>query len=96
MFIIFQEFEETKQILDEVLEQVKEIDDRKIQQQKLLKIKTTTTTNDNIQYDIGPPPDDYRLLPIVPDVGEILSEQKTYLRKILSMVFMKILNNILM
>ncbi len=30
---------------------------------------------------MGPPPDDYRQLPIVPDVREILSEQKTYLRE---------------
>lgn len=30
---------------------------------------------------MGPPPDDYRRLPVVPDVREILSEQKTYLRK---------------
>ena len=61
-----------------MLERVKEIDNRKQQQQQLRRTKTTTT---HIQQDIGPPPDDYRLLPIVPDVTEILSEQKTYLRQ---------------
>jgi hypothetical protein len=45
-----------------------------------MKTKNTTTTS-NIQHDVGPPPDDYRLLPIVPDVTEILSEQVTYLRR---------------
>ena len=34
-----------------------------------------------VQHDIGPPPDDYRQLPIVPDVREILSERRTYLRE---------------
>ncbi len=64
---------------------MKEIDNRKHQKQQLLKqndsntTKTTTTTT--IQNDIGPPPDDYRQLPIIPGVTEILSEQKTYLRK---------------
>ena len=36
----------------------------------------TTTQN-----DIGQPPNHYRQLPIVPDVMEILSEQRPYLRK---------------
>jgi hypothetical protein len=76
--IVLQEYEETKLILDEVLERVKEIDGRKQQQ---LKLRTKTTTTNNIQHDIGPPPDNYRLLPIVPDVTEILSEQRTYLRQ---------------
>lgn len=31
--------------------------------------------------DVGAPPDDYRLLPVVPDVSEILSEERVYLRK---------------
>ena len=34
-----------------------------------------------IQNDIGQPPNHYRQLPIVPDVMEILSEQRPYLRK---------------
>ncbi len=79
--INFQEFQETKLILDEVLERVQDIDYRKNQQQQLLSKEKTTTNNNNIQYDVGPPPDDYRLLPIVPGVTEILSEQQTYLRK---------------
>lgn len=38
-------------------------------------VKTT------IHNSAGPPPDDYRHLPIIPNVNEILSEQKTYLRE---------------
>lgn len=33
------------------------------------------------EQEIRPPPDDYRQLPIIPSVTEILSEQKTYLRQ---------------
>ncbi|CAM4958751.1 unnamed protein product [Rotaria socialis] len=68
------EYEETKAILDEVLERMKEIKDR--QQPKKQK------TNHNMDYeDKNPPPDDYRQLNIVPDVKEILSGTATYLRK---------------
>jgi hypothetical protein len=45
------------------------------------KDSTTTITTTTIQHDVGPPPDDYRQLPIVPDVKEMLSEQRTYLRE---------------
>ncbi|CAF0779112.1 unnamed protein product [Rotaria sordida] len=76
------EYEETKVILDEVLERVNEIDHRKqLYQQSKIKNTTTTTTN-HIEYeDNPPPPDDYRQLQIVPDVREILSEKRTYLRE---------------
>ncbi|CAF0978486.1 unnamed protein product [Adineta steineri] len=77
------EFEDTKVLLDEVLEQIEAINYRKKQKQELLKAKITTTTNNNnnIEDNINPPPDDYRLLPIIPNVTEILSERKPYLRR---------------
>ncbi|CAF4369011.1 unnamed protein product [Rotaria sp. Silwood2] len=68
------EYEDAREILVEVLQQVKEIEKR----QELLNPKTSNTT---IQNNIGQPPDHYRQLPIIPDVMEILSEQRTYLRK---------------
>ncbi len=80
--ITFQEYEETKTLLDEVVDRVKEIEQRKKQQQKqLTKAKNNPTTTHDTQHDVGPPPDNYRDLPIVPDVREILSEQPTYLRQ---------------
>lgn len=62
---------------------MKEIDDQKHRKQQQLKQKdsTKTITTTTIQHDIGPPPDDYRQLPIVPSVEEILSEQGPYLRE---------------
>ncbi|CAF2465989.1 unnamed protein product [Rotaria sp. Silwood2] len=81
------EHEETKTILDEVLERVNEIDRRK-QKNRQSKTKNTTTnatlttTTNLIEFDdIKPPPDDYRQLQIVPGVIEILSDKKTYLRQ---------------
>ncbi|CAF0725958.1 unnamed protein product [Adineta steineri] len=79
-----QEFEDTKVLLDEVLEQIEAINYRKKQKQELLKAKmptTATNNNNNIEENIDPPPDDYRLLPIIPNVTEILSERKPYLRR---------------
>ncbi len=66
LFYFSKEFKHVKEILDEVLERVKEIEKRK---------QTT------IQNDIGQPPDDYRQLSIVPNLEEILSQQRPYLRK---------------
>ena len=59
------------------------IEYRKNQQQVALKEgKTAATTNkQNVAHDVGPPPDDYRLLPIIPDLAEILSEERVYLRQ---------------
>ena len=75
--IAFQEFELTKELLNEVLERAKEIEDRKKRKQPPARNGPRTTT----PRDIGPPPDDYRHLPIVPNVQEILSEERTYLRE---------------
>ncbi|CAF0782423.1 unnamed protein product [Rotaria sp. Silwood1] len=81
------EYEETKTILDEVLERVNEIYRRK-QQNQQSKTKnttvqsTTTSTTNQIEHNDGPPPpDDYRQLQIIPDVNEILSDRKVYLRR---------------
>jgi hypothetical protein len=83
--ILFQELEKTKELLADVLERVKEIEDRKRRKQPQPKPKdattTTTATTTTSQRDVGLPPDDYRELAIVPDVQEILSEQRTYLRE---------------
>ena len=43
--------------------------------------RTIQTTTNVAEQDMTPPPDDYQLLPIVPDVREILSEQPPYLRR---------------
>ena len=50
------------------------------QKEQAEKQKLTTTTNKPTAHDVGPPPDDYRNLPIIPDVTEILSEKQAYLR----------------
>ncbi|CAM4799643.1 unnamed protein product [Rotaria magnacalcarata] len=80
------QLEETKTILDDVLELVNDVDRRKYcHQQSAITTKNTTdstTTNQrSAEHNDDPPPDDYRQLQIVPDVNEILSEKKTYLRK---------------
>ncbi|UJR33622.1 hypothetical protein I4U23_021057 [Adineta vaga] len=73
--------EESKIILEEVVERVNDLEYRKREKERLLKEKsTTTTTNQPITSDLGPPPNDYRLLPIIPNVMEILSEKGAYLR----------------
>ncbi|CAF1167216.1 unnamed protein product [Rotaria sordida] len=64
------EFEDAKEILDQVLERVKDIE----------KVYTTNKIT-TMQNDIGQPPNDYRQLHIVPDLMELLSEQRQYLRK---------------
>ncbi|CAF0927851.1 unnamed protein product [Adineta steineri] len=70
------EFEGAKEILDEVLERVKEIEKR----QELLNPKASKKIT-TIQNNIGQPPNDFRLLSIVPDIMEILSDERPYLRK---------------
>ena len=60
-----------------MLERVEEIESRRAQQ----RTPQSTTNTNIIEQDTVPPPDDYQLLPIVPDVREILSEQRTYLRR---------------
>ena len=35
----------------------------------------------NMQYHMSQPPNNYRQLPIIPDLTELLSEQRPYLRK---------------
>ncbi|CAF2702168.1 unnamed protein product [Rotaria sp. Silwood2] len=72
--LVRQEYEETKTVLDEVLERLKEIENRR--QPKKQKVNHNMGNNDNT-----PPLDDYRQLNIVPDIKEILSETTTYLRK---------------
>ncbi|CAF0975352.1 unnamed protein product [Rotaria sordida] len=72
------EFEDAKQILDEVLQRIKQIEQREQKRQELLNLTNCKTI---IKYDINQPPENYRHLSIVPTVKEILSEQQTYLRK---------------
>jgi hypothetical protein len=75
-------------VLDEVLERASAIDQRRQyqeqqqqQQQQQQQAAQTTNSVRPIPYDVGPPPDDYQLLPIVPSVTEILSEEQSYLRR---------------
>ncbi|CAF3694346.1 unnamed protein product [Rotaria sp. Silwood1] len=77
------EFEVTKRILDEVLEEVKNIENRQKQKQELLNANFFNTTNmiATIQNDSNQPSDDYHQLSVVPNLTEILSEQRPYLRK---------------
>ncbi|CAF2793462.1 unnamed protein product [Rotaria sp. Silwood2] len=63
------EFEDAKEILDQVLERVKDTE------------KLYTTNKFTTQHYIGQPPNNYRKLHIVPDLTELLSEQRPYLRK---------------
>ena len=63
----------------EVLEQVKEIEKRRqLQNPKLFKTTNGLTTN---EHDVSQSSSHYRQLPIIPDVIEILSEQRTPIRK---------------
>ncbi|CAF3403136.1 unnamed protein product [Rotaria socialis] len=80
------QLEETKTILADVLELVNDVDRRKCYRQQSVTITknttdSTTTNQRSVEHNEDPPPDDYRQLQIVPDVNEILSEKKTYLRK---------------
>ena len=76
-----QDFLDTKAILDEVLERANELEKRTQRQKPPPPSRDKATAITTVQHDIGPPPDDYRMLPIVPDVREILSEQRAYLRE---------------
>lgn len=59
-----------------------DIEYRKREKEKLAnRDPATTTTRTTIQNDVSPPPDDYRQLAIIPNVNEILSEHKPYLRE---------------
>lgn len=63
----------------EVLEQVKEIEKRRqLQNPKLFNTTNGITTNQN---DTSQPSNGYRQLPIIPDMIEILSEQRAPIRK---------------
>ena len=77
----FQEYEATKIILDEVLARLTEIDQRLNQcQHQQLTNQTDFPTTNRFEYDTEPPLDDYRKLPIIPSLEEILSDTRTYLR----------------
>ena len=73
VLIFFQEFEGTKTILDEVLERVKAIENPKQRNENI----SNTTIENNLSQPFG----DYRQLPIVPNVTEILSDRSVGLRK---------------
>ena len=84
--IYLQEHEQTKELLDEIVERLKEIELRKQKNERSQRRTTdfengTTTSTTVNEQETRPPPDDYRLLPIIPSVTEILSEERTYLRR---------------
>ena len=73
-FLLLQEFTYTKSLLDEVLARVVEIE----KPNRPLHIKPITTTT---QFDDDTESDDYRQLPIVPNVQEILWGDRPVLQK---------------
>ncbi|CAF1207828.1 unnamed protein product [Adineta steineri] len=71
------EFQSIKKLLDEVLEEVKKIEQRKQLKQELRNAHFVNTTDTTTAIQSS---DAYRKLPIVPSLTEILSEQKPNLR----------------
>ena len=78
---MFQERLETQEILDEVLERVQEIEKRAEESRKQKQAQANGHRNTyTMRHETDLPPDNYRELSIIPDVREILSEKKPYLR----------------